>query len=461
MEDRPLKGIREGKSSDEELSVHVCEVLDQLGYSQTMVKHRRESWREGAAKWNEKGQNPTVIIAGSKGEGLTPPNESDTDRMFQDNYTVCRIPEDDSLTLPDTHYEFTMDREHCHPGHFRLELKHTGTSENSNIQQALFVHEDGRTFISSEKYTISQIKDKTKETISGPALKEYNELYIWDHVHAFPCTSQQQLLSEWINRPRHHNWPTPDMIAEVSKLQAQMVPVGCKSSEHKDIEWRVCFIPGEQRLTDSWNENHFKIYILLKWINNSHLKPICDEISSYILKNIMLWYTEQNPAKIFTKKNLLQNVFSCLKNLQEAIQASNHLPYYMIPARNLLSGRVSPEQQQQLIAKLEELIQEGPCTILRCPKVEAARQMSSVKLAEKGCWRDKLEKLGLQRWRIWETYWRPGMKQEEIGQLARGNPHYIRVEEKMNDMVWPQWRDNEGGEIRADKLNKKIKDALS
>ncbi|WAR01905.1 hypothetical protein MAR_008463, partial [Mya arenaria] len=87
MEDRPLKGIREGKSSDEELSVHVCEVLDQLGYSQTMVKHRRESWREGAAKWNEKGQNPTVIIAGSKGEGLTPPNESDTDRMFQDNYT--------------------------------------------------------------------------------------------------------------------------------------------------------------------------------------------------------------------------------------------------------------------------------------------------------------------------------------------------------------------------------------
>ncbi|WAR14291.1 hypothetical protein MAR_004396 [Mya arenaria] len=439
MEDKPLSGKTRRRISDGELSVRVCEVLDQLGYSQSMVEHRREAWREANGIVNSTGQNPTILIAGSKAEGFTAPSESDTDRVFLDNYTMCRIPEDDSPTLSNTKCEFTMDKEHCHPGHFRLEQKEAGAYECLNIKQALFVHDNGRTFVSSEKYRTSYMQDKTKETISGPALTGCNEYYSWDFVYAFPCTSQQQLLAEWINRPRHHNWPTPDLIAEVPKLEAQMVPVGCKSSEHKDIEWRVCFIPSEQRLTNSWEENQYKIYILLKLIKKSQLKPISEEISSYVLKNIMLWYTEQNPRHIFQKEHLLQNVILCLKNLKEAIN-TNHLPYYMIPGRNLLTGKISLELKQQLIEKVKELIQEGPNVILRLPKVQAALKMSPAELAERGRWRDELEKLALERWNIWLTHWRPGMETEElpfpnkIDELAWQDPDYIRVDEKMNDM---------------------------
>ncbi|XP_052788442.1 uncharacterized protein LOC128223188 [Mya arenaria] len=423
-----------------------------------MVQLRRKACRELDVKLYRHDHHITRIVAGSKGEGFTTTFESDTDIVMLYNYAVCKTPGDDSLTFPNTHFKFTMDSEHCHPGHFKLELTHTGTTEDSNIQQALFVHDNGKTYVSSEKYRTTFIKDKTQETVSGPAITGCNAFQSWDNVNAFRCTSQQPLLSQWMSRPRHHNWPNPDLIKEVSKLEAQMVPVGCKSSEHKDNEWRVCFILSEQRLTDSWNKNQYRIYILLKLIKKSLLKPISDEISSYLMKNIMLWFTEQNPAKIFKKIYLLQNVISCLKSLQDAIK-SNDLPYYMIPDRNLLTGRINPEQQRQLIEKLEELIEEGPSVILRCPKVCAALQMSLVELTKKGCWKDKIEKLYLERMNIRLSYWSPGMTYDDVIQLAKKNPQYNSLYVRINDIVWPQWREYDGSD-KSNVIDRKFFDAL-
>ncbi|XP_052790656.1 uncharacterized protein LOC128224719 [Mya arenaria] len=455
------KRRRGERSSDEELSVRVCWVLDQLGYSQSMVLHRRVTCK----KWEVIGSiniisqyNTTIITAGSKGEGFAAPFESDSDTVLLYMYSVCKTPGDDSLTLPDTHYEFTMDSEHCHPGHFRLELTQSGTTGKSNIQQALFVHDNGKTYISSEKYVTSFIKDND-QTVSGPAITGCSKYSSWDHVNSFRCTSQQQLLSQWINRQRHHNWPTQDLIEEASKLEAQMVPVGCKGSEHKNIEWRVCFILSVQKLTDSWNENQYKIYILLKLIKKSQLKPISDEISSYLMKNIVLWFTEQNPAKIFKKKYLLQNVMNCLRNLQDAIKA-NHLPFYMLPDRNLLIGRINPEQQQLLIEKLGDLIEEGPRVILRCPKVSKALEMSPAELAKKNRWREKLEKLWLEGMNIWFTYWSLNKEGVEINKEAWRNPHYIRLYDRIHGMVWPQWREYQGDD-RVDILKRKVVGVLS
>ncbi|XP_052789313.1 uncharacterized protein LOC128223899 [Mya arenaria] len=195
----------EVRGSDEELSVRVCEALDQLGYSQSMVEHRRKARRKWDVIVNKTDHYITKIVAGSKGEGSTALLESDIDIVQQNNYSVCETPGDDPLTLPDTHYKFTMDSEHCHPGHFRLELTHKGTPDNSKIQQALFVHDNGKTYVSSEKYRTTFIEDKTQETVSGPAITGCNAYQSWDHVYAFRCTRQQPLLWQWMSRPRHHN----------------------------------------------------------------------------------------------------------------------------------------------------------------------------------------------------------------------------------------------------------------
>ncbi|WAR30507.1 hypothetical protein MAR_033049, partial [Mya arenaria] len=114
---------------------------------------------------------------------------------------------------------------------------------------------------------------------SGPALTLTHQSINTDTVIALPI--QQQMLSEWISRPRHHSWPSPELKQEISKLGAYLVPVGCKGSETKHMEWRVGFI-GEQKLTDSFTECQYKLYNVLKFLMKTELKPICDEMSSYI-----------------------------------------------------------------------------------------------------------------------------------------------------------------------------------
>ncbi|XP_052788917.1 uncharacterized protein LOC128223670 isoform X1 [Mya arenaria] len=241
------------------------------------------------------------------------------------------------------------------------------------------------------------------------------------------------MLSEWTSRLRLHNWPSPELIQEISELPAYLVPVGCKNSKNKHMEWRVCFI-GEQKLTSSFTECQYKLYIIFKFLMKEELKSICDEMSSYIVKNIVFWFIESTQQELFSKENMIEHLLSCLQMLQQAIR-DNHLPYYMIPGRNLLIERINQLQQQQLIAKLDALIQEGPRVILRCPKVlEALYNMSPTELTKKGHWRDKLEKL----WLEWQNI--VTNKDEDGKQLLKKDPYFITVTERMYDTVWPLWR---------------------
>ncbi|XP_052788906.1 uncharacterized protein LOC128223666 isoform X2 [Mya arenaria] len=216
-------------------SVHVCEVMDKLGYSEAMVRYRQEAYRKRdiRLKW---------VTTGSKGEGLSSPCESDTDVLLLKKNILCKLPGHASLQLPDIITVFIMDGEHCHPGHFWLELDHLG---NANITAPLFVHTNGKTYFSSQKLTerlkeIVQSVPGPTYTVSGPAVKHEFESERMDSVVALPI--QQAMLSEWISRPRHHSWPSPELIQEISKLQAYLVPVGCKGSETKHMEWRLCFL---------------------------------------------------------------------------------------------------------------------------------------------------------------------------------------------------------------------------
>ncbi|XP_052777436.1 uncharacterized protein LOC128214812 isoform X1 [Mya arenaria] len=442
-----------------ELSERVCEVLDHLGYSESIVMFRREIWRQRDLQRNSQEKHRTRITAGSKMEGFSAPCESDTDYVFLDNYTVCALVGDTSHTPPESLTALSLHAEQCSPGHFWLELKHTGSVENMNIQKALFIHEDGRKFLSSYEFRKSFILNDKIESISGPALTKSNEYHSWDHVFAFRCTSQQQLLMEWASRPRPHGWPSPGLVREVLQQDAQIVPVGCKSSGNKDVQWRACFIPSEKKLSDSWNEFQYKMYILLKFLKKTELKPISDEMSSYLMKNVMFWFVEGKPLDVFTKSTLLVNVQSCLKMFLKALK-DNHLSYYMIPGRNLLTGRISPQQRHKLIVKLDELIQEGPRIVFRCPRVVEVLQLPPSELEGKGCWRDKLERLFRASENIGWSHWRPGMTREEVDRCTWADPDFTAIKDLMADMVWPQWRQHQEQDMN-EVLYRKVADALS
>ncbi|KAH3725151.1 hypothetical protein DPMN_050984 [Dreissena polymorpha] len=71
------------------------------------------------------------------------------------------------------------------------------------------------------------------------------------------------------------------------------------------MEWRICFIYAELKLTENLNECQYKTYILLKIINREVLHPICSDMSSYIMKNVAFWIVESHRQEIFREQNLM------------------------------------------------------------------------------------------------------------------------------------------------------------
>ncbi|XP_052788909.1 uncharacterized protein LOC128223669 isoform X2 [Mya arenaria] len=284
-------------------SVRVCEVMDKIGYNEAMVRHRQENYKKSGI----------ITITGSKGEGFSTPYESDTDCFCLMNEILCREHGYASLQRRDINAVFIMDGEHCHPGHFWLKLDHLGAEGRTVIKDALFVHTNGQKYLSSHTFT-EEGKNMTHGKVSGPALTLTHQSINTDTVIALPI--QQQMLSEWISRPRHHSWPSPELKQEISKLGAYLVPVGCKGSETKHMEWRVGFI-GEQKLTDSFTECQYKLYNVLKFLMKTELKPICDEMSSYIVKNIVFWFIELTQQELFSKENMLNISFLVCKSYKK------------------------------------------------------------------------------------------------------------------------------------------------
>jgi len=63
----------------------------------------------------------------------------------------------------------------------------------------------------------------------------------------------------------------------------------------------VCFNAGEIELVNNPNDTQIKLYVL-KMIKNDVLHPRKKEVSSYTLKNIVLWMAENNPQASFHNK---------------------------------------------------------------------------------------------------------------------------------------------------------------
>ncbi|KAH3868831.1 hypothetical protein DPMN_031985 [Dreissena polymorpha] len=102
------------------------------------------------------------------------------------------------------------------------------------------------------------------------------------------------------------------------------------------------------------------------------LNPQKKEITSYTLKNIVLWLAENNHQTVFDKRSLFYCLHKAMISLKAAIDTLQ-LKYYMIPERNLMAGcEISDEQRQTWIATIAEMIDEGPRVLLRLPKIRRA-----------------------------------------------------------------------------------------
>ncbi|KAH3840319.1 hypothetical protein DPMN_113766 [Dreissena polymorpha] len=313
------------------------------------------------------------IPSGSKAEGLTCYMESDRDTLFVLDDVNCLEDDLNDRTFAE---EITVLRSYSkmsYPGHSTLLIERRGTMITSLVNNAMCDDGYGRKVLSSDLYvnTWSHVGKKSEFQVrhdrAGPSLPfTYGGAFHTDTVHAirYYCPS---ILKKWAARPRQ--WPPLSVVQEVESIEAVLTPVGFKGSEHKNVEWRMCFNAGEIKLVTHLNDIQVKLYILMKMVKTEVLKPRQKEVTSYTLKNIVFWIAENNPQALFHNGSLFHWLHKGLDALRVAI-VTRDLPYYMIAERNLMAGcELDYELQRSWVSTITDMINEGPKIILRLPKI--------------------------------------------------------------------------------------------
>ncbi|KAH3875445.1 uncharacterized protein LOC127869393 [Dreissena polymorpha] len=381
--DEPERFQRQGSVSSkqdliqwENASVETCTILSWLGYGQEIIQARRDAYRKyGKLCTAPLCGEATFIVTGSKGEGLSSYLESDLDTLIVNNRVFCLEDDVKSSAFPG---EITVLRSlsrRSYHGHCRLLLERRGTTIHRHVHDAFCDDGYGRELLSSDLFVNNCSNEVWSEDLvqherAGPSIPSTVRGHLHrDLVHALPYYCPN-ILSKWAARPRH--WPPTEAVQRIVSLGAVLTPIGFKGSEYQHVEWRVCFNAGEIELISNLNDTQTKLYVLLKMIKNDVLHPRKKEVTSYTLKNIVLWMAENNPQASFHKKSILQWLHEALDALRVAL-ITLELPYYMIPERNLMAtSGLDVEQQRTWISTITDMLNEGPKMILRLPKIRKA-----------------------------------------------------------------------------------------
>ncbi|KAH3875174.1 hypothetical protein DPMN_038437 [Dreissena polymorpha] len=354
----------------------MCTLMNCLGYGPHIRQARRDAHRERDRLMNA--QEPgtkTVITSGSKAEGLTRMYESDMDMMYVVEGIMCLENGVDSDKLPRETTVFTLNTGVCYHGHSRLNLLgRLGDIIPSIIRDALCEDENWRVFLSSAllvdaQSDIAPTENEIRHERAGPSMPSSSGPIHTDNVFSLRCHCPV-ILSRWAERTRH--WPPPDIVRKVVTMGSFVTPVGFKGSEYQHLEWRICFNTGENELMSSLNNTQVYIYVLLKMVVKDVLKPVKKEITSYTVKNIVLWLAENNPQAQFNESNLFYWIREGLEKLRTAI-LKIELPYYMIPERNLMAAcGLDDGKKCTWENTITDMMNEGSNTLLRLPRIRKA-----------------------------------------------------------------------------------------
>ncbi|KAH3875272.1 hypothetical protein DPMN_038535 [Dreissena polymorpha] len=354
----------------------MCTLMNCLGYGPPIRQARRDAYREHDRLMNAREHsNIMLITTGSKAEGLTGVYESDVDIMYVLEGIMCLENGVDSDKLPRETTVFTLNTGVCYHGHSRLNLlERRGDIIPSKICDALCEDENGRVLLSSALF-VDVFKDRTsapneiRHERAGPSMPSSSGPFHIDNVFSLRCYCPV-ILSRWAERTRH--WPPPDIVRKVVTMGSFVTPVGFKGSEYHHLEWRICFNTGENELMSSLNNTQVYIYVLLKMVVKDVLKPVKKEITSYTVKNIVLWLAENNPQAQFNESSVFYWLREGLENLRTAI-LKIELPYYMIPERNLMAACGLDEGQKcTWVNTITDMMNEGSNALLRLPRIRKA-----------------------------------------------------------------------------------------
>ena len=364
-----------------ECSCNVSKALNYMGYGRSEVTLRADFFDKYVRnvlvpRWKDWKDN--IICAGSRAEGVADIMQCDND---SDMMTVMKL-----WTCTEVHnlqrlenlrnqIVLEMVTDGVAPGYTMLKCKEKDREslerDFKKLDPVLKLDlqvKDGQTFLSHHVYKYKVHDDDVD--LAGPAVNISQTInMVWtdpnkaeisdminktDFVQTIECTGMSHLL-RWKQRERLCDWPEQQLIEEISQMKGHVVPVGIKSSDSDHLEWRICFTEAEIKLIRSLHDVMLKVYILLKKVAKLLLKPVCANMTSYIIKNVVLWTAEETPKEKLNSENLLEILMKALSFLHGSVR-TGHLKNYMIAERDLLFEKITQEEKEKLIVVLDKAI---------------------------------------------------------------------------------------------------------
>ncbi|XP_052763674.1 uncharacterized protein LOC128205777 [Mya arenaria] len=422
------------------LSERLDRALDLTGYSPEIVKMRRDFQHCQDQKMNTQNSEFEILTVGSKGDGVSCLSESDTDLLMVAKKMIACFPDKRKYYFGQTRCVLLY-RDNCQPGYLKVKRPRWNVSKDKDLLNA-----DG--CISSRKtkyllyYILSMFNEEgaTTEGVSGPAVTMNIFDSAIDFVLGFPHTNARILLTKWNQRHRKYEWPDKILRKKVMENHVCILPVGWKDRFRNETDaWHFSFVKGEKELFRSLKPAEYKLYVLLKRFNTQYLKPLCDSVSSYMMKNIVFWLVEVTPRGSINNGTLLEYFLEALTILRKHI-LDGSLKHFMNEDRNLMLNKWSSKMATVLITKID--FQKMPSIVFNLSKIGPA--LKSIESLP----RRQIELIMRQRQRIEYLAFQVATEREPIleqrsfqAMLASIiDDHQIRqMMYSMFRTCWPEW----------------------
>ncbi|KAH3733311.1 uncharacterized protein LOC127850738 [Dreissena polymorpha] len=314
---------RHSRDYAKSVSLKISTVMTRLWCGEEIRRWRVEKYREYDRILTSEQSDVTIQTAGSKAEGLTCFLESDRDMFYVLKGVLCVEAGINPHTIPNDIDVFKMDTR-VYPGHCRLLQERPSHTRRIVIHHALCENGYGDVLLRSSLLldALLTLQPTNLSVVlheqAGPSRPgTFKGILNVDKVTSLRCHCPR-ILQRWAARPRH--WPPLLIVQKVVLLGAYVTPVGFKGSKNKHMEWRICFNTGEAELVNNLNDTQAKVYVILKMILKDKLKPNYKEITSYVLKNIILWQAKNTPQTEFHARSLLYWLHDGLRELRTVIE---------------------------------------------------------------------------------------------------------------------------------------------
>ncbi|XP_060599729.1 uncharacterized protein LOC132753293 [Ruditapes philippinarum] len=351
------------------LSMRVSEVLADIGVDERIVLKRRRTWllRESMANVNNQLWNDNSYIVyyfGSQSEGTTTMGmRSDTDELYCIN--IFPVIQDWSEWIHGEPNYLMIQDNSVSPGYCLLQLLRPDAPlpADRESNQYFFRDRTGKVLL---KQFIFPDEYFHKFSLHGPARVEQGSHGYCDRdiVIALHCKTWPQQARQWLDQQGEGQWPSAEMKQYCSRTGCFVVPVGCRGSEHEQLEWRISTSLAERCLMLNLNITQIRCYVLMKMVIKSFIDPqFEDVISSYMCKTVLFHCIANSHFNIWRENNLLSCLLLCLYNLHYSIINEN-CPHFIIPKNNLMRGKITSVEKTNILDILNNIINSAGVALL-------------------------------------------------------------------------------------------------